>query len=50
MMFGEELREFCERHAGFDAEGEVAGIVGDHFVEARHIEREIVAGGRVADA
>ena len=41
---------FCERHAGFDAEGEVAGIVGDDFVEARHVEREIVASGRVADA
>ena len=49
-MFGEQLRDFCERDAGFDAEGEVPGIVGDYFVEARHIEREIVAAGRVTDA
>jgi len=49
-VFGEQLRDFCEGHAGFDAEGEVAGIVGDYFVEARHIEGEIVAGGRVTNA
>ena len=44
------LRHFLQRHAGFDAERKVAGIVGDHAIEAGHVEREIVAAGGRADS
>jgi hypothetical protein len=46
----ERYGEVVEIGSGIDAEGEVAGIVVSDFVEAGHIEGEVVARGRHADA
>src|SRR5437667_5508269 len=50
MVFEQSGIQFCDGHAGARGEGEIAGIVVDDLIESGHIESDIVAGGRHADA
>ncbi len=50
MVFEQSGVQFCDGRAGAGAESEVAGIVVDDLVESGHIESDVVAGGRHADA
>lgn len=50
MVFEQSGVQFCDGRASAGAESEVAGIVVDDLVESGHIESDVVAGGRHADA
>ena len=50
MVFEQSGVQFYDGRAGAGAESEVAGIVVDDLVESGHIESDVVAGGRHADA